>query len=375
MLFHHDNRAYDIAAKEAADWAKTKLQRLIDQGRPKAAAVIEAVQRDQPVDHLVRNTALEFAPNVDGSGVDVLFGNVRQGLHQNAIRQASSKGGIPWAYARKLLDEDHAGWGPELLASNLRKLYSEQFADSGARFLLRSTQGEVRGFLSDRYRRLDSRPIVDAFAKACGAVGAMPMDGFMSPTKMGLRAMLPTLYEPVTNEVMAFGVSLENSDFGNGALSLRIFCLRLWCSNCAIADEGIRAVHLGARLGDDFAWSNRTHRLDTKRMASAITDVVGGQLSESRIDAFQDVIRQADQEKVEPSQVGRFLQKALSKADAERVSEAFRSADVENLPPGNTAWRLSNAISWIAGKTEEPEAKLELMKLAGKALPATRKEA
>lgn len=375
MLFHHDTRAYDVAANEAADWARTKLQRLIDDGRPKAAKVIEAVQRAQPVDHVVRSTALEFTPHATGKGVDVAFANVKQSLHDNALRQAAAKAGLPWTYARKLLDDEHAGWGAELLAANLRKLYAEQFGASKARFLLRSSDGEVRGFLSDRFRRLDSRPIVDSFARACSSVGAVPMDGFVTATKMGLRALLPALFEPVPNEIVAFGVSLENSDFGNGALSLRVYCLRLWCSNCAIADEGIRAVHLGARLGEDFAWSNRTHGLDTKRMASAISDVVGSQLAKSRIDAFQDVIRQADQEKIAPAQVGSFLRKTLAKADVERVCDAFRSADVENLPAGNTRWRLSNAISWVAGQADEPEAKLELMKLAGKALPAISKEA
>jgi hypothetical protein len=49
---------------------------------------------------------------------------------------------------------------------------------------------------------------------------------------------------------------------------------------------------------------------------------------------------------------------------------AYNSPDTYNLPAGNTTWRLSNAISWIAGKTEDSERKLELMKLAGEVLPA-----
>lgn len=370
MLLHHDGRPYEQAAREAADWARTKLKRIIQEGRPKAARVIQAVEKEQPVDYLVRSQSLSFAANDAGTGVEISFGKVRQSLHRHALKQAGSRAGLPLTYIKKLLDEDNRGWGPELLAQNLRRLYSEQFSEGNTRFLLRSSQGEVRGVLSDRYRRLDSRPIVDAFAQVCGAVGAVPVDGFCSDTKMALKAMLPELYEPVPGEVMAFGVSLENSDFGNGALSLRIFCLRLWCTNMAIADEGIRAVHLGARLGDDFTWSNKTHRLDNKRMASAVSDVVREQLSSGRINAFQDAIRQANDEKIAPSQISSFLRKTVSKADADRITDAFRSADVENLPAGNTRWRLSNAVSWVAGQTEEPEARLDLMKLAGKALPA-----
>jgi len=36
---------------------------------------------------------------------------------------------------------------------------------------------------------------------------------------------------------------------------------------------------------------------------------------------------------------------------------------------GNTTWCLSNAISWVAGQTENAERKLDLMKVAGEVLP------
>jgi len=39
------------------------------------------------------------------------------------------------------------------------------------------------------------------------------------------------------------------------------------------------------------------------------------------------------------------------------------------LPPGNTTWRLSNAVSWVAGKMNDSERKLDLMKAAGALLP------
>jgi hypothetical protein len=32
-------------------------------------------------------------------------------------------------------------------------------------------------------------------------------------------------------------------------------------------------------------------------------------------------------------------------------------------------WRLSNAISWVAGQTDDPERKLDLQKIAGSVLP------
>jgi hypothetical protein len=47
------------------------------------------------------------------------------------------------------------------------------------------------------------------------------------------------------------------------------------------------------------------------------------------------------------------------------VVDAFESPDVINLPEGNTAWRASNAISWVARQTKDAELRLDLERAAG----------
>ena len=48
--------------------------------------------------------------------------------------------------------------------------------------------------------------------------------------------------------------------------------------------------------------------------------------------------------------------------------EAYNSAHTVNMSVGNSMWRLSNAISWVAGKPEDAERKLEINKVAGQVL-------
>jgi len=324
VLYHHDSRTYQQAASDAARRARAKLESLIDQGRARAMQVIEVIQGQQPDDRLARAAAIHFDPAE--SGLAITAGDQQSGLHHHALQQAASRVSLPWAYARHLIDKDRQPWGHSLLAHNLNRLFEEHAGD--ARFLLRSVGGEVRGFLSDRFRRLDSRPIVDAFARACGQVGALPVEGYVTDTKMAIKALLPQVYEPVEHEVMAFGAVLENSDFGNGALSIRAFCLRLWCTNFAIADLGIREVHLGGRLPEDIAFSEETYNLDTRRTASAVSDVVRGQLAPARVEMFQNAIRKANDDKIDPRQVGQALRKTLNKGEVEQVVEAFNSPDV-----------------------------------------------
>jgi len=364
MLVHHGTQqGYEEAASAAAESARTKLEGLIDKGRARAGAVLEQIERDMPQDAVVPAPRMEFFGNANGGRLSVRFQDQERGIHDHALQQACERVNVPWKYAQDLRGLD---WGRDLLARNLNEMTWHQ---PGARYLLRSVQSEVRGFLSDRYRRLDSRPIVEAFGTAAARVGAVPVEGYALETKIAIKALLPRVFEPVPNEVMTFGVVLSNSDFGDGALSLRCFMLRLFCTNYAITDEALRQVHLGGALPSDMSFSDRTFRLDTRRSASMILDVVGSELAPERINRACDLVRQANEEKVTGASVGTFLKKHLGVGDSDQVTAAFNSADVENLPPGQTAWRLSNAVSWVAGLEKDERKRLDLMRVAALALP------
>lgn len=371
MLVHHDPRNYTEAAAAAATAARARLEQMIEDGRARAAAVIEAVQTQQPQDYIVKSSSVTFAPDDNR----LLMSFMRDGepcdlrLHRHALQQAAGRVDLPWSYLGDLVAPGAPAWALDLAAHNLNALYAQRTAP-GTRSLARSVAGEVRGWLSDRYRRLDSRPITDAFCAACATTGALPIEGYVTDTKIALKAVLPTVYEPVPYEVMAFGAMLENSDFGNGALGLRIFCVRLWCTNYAIGDFGVREIHLGGKLADDVEWSDKTYALDTARTVSQIGDVVRGHLGPAAIDKFMATIKQAHEEKVDPKDAVALLRKSLSKGETEAAVAAFNSPDVEMLPQGNTRWRLSNAVSWLAGKCDDTERKLDLMKVAGALLPA-----
>jgi hypothetical protein len=365
-LYHHDSRDYNEAASAAATKARLKMQGVIDRGRENAQAVIEQVLTQLPTDHVVGGRALKFLPVAEG--VDLAIAdNEPEHLHRFALGQIAERSRIPMAYVNTLAEGGE--WGHELLAHNLNALYHEG-AHTARNYLVRSVRHQVRGFLSDRYRRLDSRPIVESFCAIANKLGAVPVEGYALETKIALKAMLPMVFEPVPNEVVCFGVVLENSDFGNGVLSLRGFMMRLWCTNFAISNEALRQVHLGKQLSSDFAFSQRTYELDTKAAASAVGDLVKGMLLPAKVDEACALIKRANEEEVAPSQVSAFLKKHLNKTETEQVTAAYNSADVVNMPAGQTAWRLSNAISWVGGKLENRERGLELMKLAHAAAEA-----
>jgi hypothetical protein len=345
--------------------AIAKLEALIERGRVSAKAVVDEIYNEQPLDFLVKGNAANFSlTNRDQPGL--ILKNPAGGvelapIHQHALGQAGDRVGIPRTYIERLrTGADHA---KQLLIHNFNQLYQH---DEG-RYLVRVAHREVRGFLSDRYRRMDSRPVLEAFVKAAKAGGAEPYTGVLTDTSFSLKAILPVVHEPVPGEALAFGLELCSSDYGTRALTVSLILLRIRCANLAVFGEDLRKVHLGSRIGDDAIYSERTHSLDTATICSAITDIVGKNLLPDRLATVTELIRRSAEEHVNPTQLSAWMKKNLSKAEAEAVTEIFISPDIERLPQGQTRYRFSQAISWVAG-TMEGERKLDLEQLAGRVL-------
>jgi hypothetical protein len=363
-LYHHDGREYSDAASAAAKHARDKIGSMIEKGKGRAMEVLHQINTDVPADFVAAGPQLTW--NIENDNLRLGLGNHDLGVHAHALGQACGKVNLPIRYARDL--NGISEWGQDLLAHNLNELYRR----NDKRHLVRAVHGEARGILSDKYKRLDSRPIVEAFAQEVAQYGAVPIEGYALDTKIALKALMPTVYEPVENEIMAIGMVLQNSDFGNGALSLRLFLLRLWCTNYAIANECLRKVHLGGRLPDNIEFSQATIDLETAAVTSAMRDIVRSSLAKDKVERLMQGVRAAHEAKVSGTAVAKFLKDHFNKTEALAITETFNGAEIEMLPPGQNRWRLSNAISWIAGQTEDEGRRLEMQQVAGKAMLAAK---
>jgi hypothetical protein len=339
-MMAHDEATFrtPAAVLTRGDQHREILHRAIATGARRAVHLFEALERDAPKDAIVRATALAFAAT-EGR-LHVGFGDDRYSLSSFALGQVAERAGVPHPYLAGLLsDAGDAPWRAELARDVLQRHYDH---DSG-RMLVRSVSGQIRGWLSDRFRRLDSRPLVDALTQEATALGAVPVDGVVTETRVALKILLPEILEPVPGEYVVLGAEWSNSDFGNGTHSLRAFLLRVACLNGAVTENALRQVHLGARLHEDLDLSDRTYRLDTATNASALRDVVRNTLSAKGRDRLLAQIRQAHETEYTGAQL----------------------ATATRRLPKATAWRASNAISWIARATEDPEVRLDLERLAG----------
>ena len=199
-MIHHDARDYNEAASAAATYGRTLMEEAFHKGLASSQDTIERVMEHVPEDHIVHAKHLKFDAN----------GTLRMEskdnawtLHPHALGQVAGRVDIPATFVRKLESAEDE-WKRKLLAHNLNELYGH--APKGQRFLVRDHGGEARGFLSDKYRRLDSRPLLDAFIGVAQEAGAVPLRGTSTDVRQSLKVALPKVFEPVPGEVMAFGL-------------------------------------------------------------------------------------------------------------------------------------------------------------------------
>lgn len=359
---------YQPTAENSAR-ARDILEDKIKKGRESAIALFGRVENDVPDDALVRGGALRFRRNL---GLQVAFGESDaepKTVHKHAAAQLAQRAGVPGQYLTGLL-EAREDWQTDLAGEILTKHYNQ--GEASTRYLARTVRGQLRGFLSDRYRRLDSRPLLEAFAIECKEHGAVPVDGTISDTRVALKAILPQVYEPIPGEVLAFGVEWHNSDYGCGTHALRAFMIRLWCLNGATMENALAQVHFGRQLSDEYELSQRTYSLDTRTSISALRDVVRGTFAPTKVEQMCEAIKSANEKHIEWKQVSNAVGRRLLKGEMDAAKAAFESQDVINLPAGRTTWRASNALGWIAGQAATPERKLDLERLAGELVTGKR---
>lgn len=367
---------YSASSSDTAIKAREIMERKMGIGRQSALKVLEHVNTHVPNDAIATGEALEFAPR-DGSGLSLSLRNQpSRDLHPHALRQAAYKAGVPGAFITDLASAVEP-WRRDMAADILNRHFHESQAverDSlpGKRFLVRAVQNQSRAILSDRFRRLDSRPLVETFAKGCASIGAVPVDGVVSDLRLALKAFLPIVFEPIPGEVMCLGIEWGNSDFGTAKHSLRAYILRLTCLNGATMEDSLAQVHLGGRLADNVEFSEKTYQLDTATQASAMGDLIQNVLGPKHVDLLLATIKSAGEKQINWKGAKSAIEKRLLKSELQLVQDAFESQDVINLPAGNSVWRMSNAISWIAGKTVDQDRSLELQRLAGEVLNGKR---
>lgn len=351
-----------------------KVQRMIDGKKAGVQATMERLINEGNIaqDYIaplgVELKRNDHSPVITFNGEGGLKMNMPNGsfsLHANAIGQLADRMGIPQRYLRTLAGG--AEW-QMLLAATMLNEHSGWTQRS--RVLVRTVGSQVRGVLSDSYRRLNSVEILTAFVQEAAQQGAVISDAYMNDTKVWAETILPQpLVIPTAKngDVVIFaGARFSTSDYGDGAVDMRSFLLNGACLNGMVRESVMKQVHLGSKLPDNLKLSNETYELDTKTTVSAVKDLTSGLFSKDTLTQKAYEIQGASEMEVDLThELNRLTSNgSLLKSEGSEVQKILMRNDPEDGVQGAaTLWKLTQAITAHARELA-PERSRELHEIS-----------
>ena len=216
-------------------------------------------------------------------------------------RQIADRLQIPFRYYQKMRGEY-----PSLLDENINCW----FCQSPERRLLRILDGNVRAFLSDRYRRLDNLELADAvFPLVSEMKGVDIVSSEITETHMYIKLINRRLKsEVVVGDIIQAGLVISNSEVGLGSLKVEPLLYRLVCKNGLIVkDYSQKRYHVGKQIdGGESAYelfSDETLAQDDKAFFMKVQDTVRAAIDETKFQLTVDTLRATMRQSTGPDPV------------------------------------------------------------------------
>lgn len=201
-------------------------------------------------------------------------------ISEIAHRQIADRLNIPYKYYERMRTENSA-----LLDENINSWLSL----NAEKRMLRTLDGKLRAFLSDRYRRLDNLELVDhVLPVIAGMKGCEVASCDVTETHLYLKVINKTLKtEIVPGDIVQAGFVISNSEIGLGALKVEPLVYRLVCKNGLISkDYAHKKYHTGRQVEDtDNAYelySDATLAADDKAYFMKVQDIVSAAVDETK---------------------------------------------------------------------------------------------
>lgn len=251
-------------------------------------------QRKVRKDFIVDTKVLSMETDAGQSVLSLTSGNKikRYLVNEVAHQQIASRLNIPYRYYQKMQKEY-----PELLDQNV----NGWFTHNPERRMLRTLDGRVRAFLSNRYRRLDNLELCAAILPIINEMKSASIESCeVTESHMYLKVINKKLKaEVAVNDVVQAGFVVSNSEIGLGSLKVEPLVYRLVCKNGLICkDFSQKKYHVGRRadLAEDAAYdlySYETLQADDRAFFMKVQDIIRHAVDESRFLLTVNKMREA----------------------------------------------------------------------------------
>ncbi|WP_026759964.1 DUF932 domain-containing protein [Selenomonas ruminantium] len=323
-------------------------------------------QRNVRQDFVADSRKLTFSTGEGGSKLSMDMGKelLEFGVNPLAHQQISTRLGIPLKYYQRMQRES-----PALLDANVNN-WLQQTRD---RRMLRVMDGNVRAFLSDRYRRLDNLELCAAvFPIIKDMKGAVIESCEITDAHLYLKVINRRMKaEVAVGDPVQAGFVISNSEVGLGHLTIEPMIFRLVCKNGMICkDFSQKKRHVGRQVENyDTAYelySDETLAQDDKAFFMKVADTVRCAVDESKFMLTVGKMQEAMNIPLDhqPMQEVELLADRFNLTENEQ-GDIFRQLFISG---DNSRYGLLNAVTAASQNAADYERATELERIGGEIL-------
>ena len=291
-----------------------------------------------------------------------------KGINEIAHDQIASRVKIPAQYYDRMRSQS-----PALLSQNVNHWFNTQ----PEKRLVRTMDGNVRAFLSDRYQRIENEQIASVVLPILLEDPSIRIESCeITERRMYIKAVFPKIESEVSKgDVVQAGISITNSEVGMGSVKIEPLIFRLVCLNGLILnDASLNARHMGARIGNEDnlseILSDEAIKADDNAILLKTRDVVRASFNQVRFQKYVDKMAESKGDKIEgnPVEAVKVLAKKAGLNEFESngiLRQLIEGADLSR-------YGLLNAITRTAQDVESYDRSTELETLGGNILHLAR---
>jgi len=290
-----------------------------------------------------------------------------------ALNQMGERTGIPAKYVLKMQEE-----APELLATNL----NHWFRAKPERRMVRTLDGEVRAFLSDKFKRTDNFNVAETCLPMLQEIDGLEIRSaeitenrlYIKATSTQITARVDSVRGRHVGDIVEAGVMISNSEVGLGAVHVTPYTLFLACLNGMVREGGKRWAHIGRRAEEQEGVVLQADTLlaDDKAQLLVIRDTMKAALDPANFQKWVAKVQGTTQD-----MLGADLGKVVEVlADTFTLNDTERQGVLRHLAAGGDLSRygLVNAVTRLAEDADTYDRATELETLGGRIIDLPREQ-
>ena len=288
-------------------------------------------------------------------------------INNLAHGQIASRLKIPLPYYRRMQADQ-----PGLLAHNVNTWLS----NAAEKRMVRTMNGGVRAFLSDRYQRIENEEIAQVVLPILADIPDVKIvSSEITDRRMYIQAVAPKMEGEVkVGTTVQCGVVVSNSEVGQGSVDISTLIWNLICLNGMKVSQVLGVRHVGSRVsqGDVTMYQDDTIEADDKAILLKVRDSVAHALSDDTFQASLNQMRGLTTRQVEgdPVKVVELLTQKVGASQDEGTGILRSLIEGGDL----SAWGLLNAVTAQAHHVDSYDRAVEFEQAGGQLLNRAPKE-